>query len=313
MTLRSRSPRSSGSGGTGVNVLPVLFVGGTVVVPGDVNPDVILGLTERHRVTVGFGNPDILDSLARSRFWPTVDLSSIRFMLTGGAPVPERLIRVYLDRGVTLMQGYGLSEAAPLALLLESHSALRKIGSAGTPPLLVDIRIAGLNEADVGPGQTGELLVRGPNVMPGYWNRPKETRAVLSSDGWLPTGDAARIDDEGYVWIVGRVRDRFISQGQVVYPGDVERVLVSHPIINDAGVVDVPVSRGGRMGKALVVSAAGAAATEQELLAFCRQHLAPHQVPTSVAFVERLPRNSVGKLIRTELRALASSESSVGP
>jgi fatty-acyl-CoA synthase len=296
-------------GGTGVNVLPVLFVGGTVVVPGDVSPDEILRLTERHRVTVGFGNPDILDSLARCELWPIVDLSSIRFLLTGGAPVPERLIRVYLDRGVTLVQGYGLSEAAPLALLLAPDSALRKIGSAGTPPLLVDARIVGETGGDAAPGETGELLVRGPNVMAGYWNRPEETRAVLTSDGWLRTGDAARVDDEGYVWIVDRVGDRFITQGRLVYPGDVERVLAAHPAVADAGVVDVPTSGGGQAGKAFVAVRAGEETTEQQLLTFCRQHLAPHQVPASVAFVDRLPRNSVGKLIRPELRALASSDS----
>jgi fatty-acyl-CoA synthase len=128
-------------GGTGVNVLPVLFLGGTVVVvPGDLHPAGILQAMERRRVTVGFGNPDLLDALARSEAWPQVDLSSVRFVVTGGAPVPERLLRAWLDRGVLLLQGYGLSEAAPLALLLDPTSALAKIGSAGRPPLLVDIQ-----------------------------------------------------------------------------------------------------------------------------------------------------------------------------
>ena len=130
-------------GGTGVNVLPVLFVGGTVVVPNDPGPDGLLRAIERHRVTVGFGNPDLLDALAHAGRWPSADLSSIRFVITGGAPVPERLIRTYLDRGVTLLQGYGQSEAAPLVLLLDAAQALEKIGSAGKPPLFVDVRITG--------------------------------------------------------------------------------------------------------------------------------------------------------------------------
>ncbi len=293
-------------GGTGVNVLPVLFVGGTVVVPGDVSADEILRLIERHRVTVGFGNPDILDALARSEHWPSADLSSIRFVLTGGTPVPKRLIRAYLDRGVTLLQGYGLSEAAPLALLLDPESALRKIGSAGRPPLLVDVRIVAPDGSDVGPDETGELAVRGPNVMAGYWNRPKETREVLTSDGWLRTGDAARMDDEGYFWIVDRVGDRFTTDGHAVYPGDVERLMAGHPAIAEAGVAGVPAEGRGEVGAAFVVLSAGAEATEQELLALCRQHLAPHQVPASVTFVDRLPRNSVGKLIRDQLRAPGS-------
>ena len=135
--------------------------------PEELNADEILRLIQRHRVSVGFGNPDILDALVRSGLWTSVDLSSIRFVLTGGAPVPERLIRTYLDRGVTLQQGYGLSEAAPLALLLDSESALAKIGSAGKPPLLVDVRIVGPEDREVGVGDTGELLVRGPTSWRG--------------------------------------------------------------------------------------------------------------------------------------------------
>jgi fatty-acyl-CoA synthase len=293
-------------GGTGVNVLPVLFMGGTVVVPGDLRPEGILEAMERHRVTVGFGNPDLLEALAGAEAWPAVDLSSVRFVVTGGAPVPERLIRAWLDRGVLLLQGYGLSEAAPLALLLDPGSALTKMGSAGRPPLLVDIQIAHPDGTVVGPGETGELLVRGPNVMAGYWRRPEATREVLSADGWLRTGDAARRDEEGYVWIVDRVADHFLVAGRPVYPGDVERVLTGHPSLADAGVVKVLDEMGGEAVAAVVVLSAGSRASEPELLAYGRRHLPAHQAPTSVRFVDRLPRNSVGKLLRAELHALAS-------
>ena len=289
-------------GGTGVNVLPVLFLGGQVVVPGDLSPAGILRVMERHRVTVGFGNPDLLDALARSERWPRADLSSVRFVVTGGAPVPERLIRAWLDRGVLLLQGYGLSEASPLALLLDPASATTKLGSAGRPPLLVDLRIMGTDQRPVGPGETGELAVRGPNVMAGYWRRPEATRKVLSSDGWLRTGDAARSDQEGYVWIVDRMADCFVSDGQQVYPGDVERVLSGHPSVADAGVVQVAAKGGGSVA-AFVVLSAGAQATEADILAYGRRHLAAHQAPASVTFLDRLPRNSVGKLQRARLPA----------
>ena len=291
-------------GGTGVNVLPVLFLGGTVVVPGELGPAGILQVMDRHRVTVGFGNPDLLDALCRSKAWPQVDLSSVRFIVTGGAPVPERLLRAWLDRGVLLLQGYGLSEAAPLALLLDPASALAKMGSAGRPPLLVDVRIVHPDGRLVGPGETGELVVRGPNVMAGYWRRPEATQEVLSADGWLRTGDAARRDQEGYVWIVDRVADCFVSDGRPVYPGDVERVLTSHPAVADAGVVQVRGEGGEEVMAAVVVPAAGSTVTEQEVLAFGRQHLAAHQAPTSVTFVDRLPRNSVDKLLRAQLHML---------
>jgi fatty-acyl-CoA synthase len=295
-------------GGTGVNVLPILFTGGTVVVPDDMSPETILRDMQNHRVTVGFGNPDLLESLARSELWPHVDLSSVRFVITGGAPVPEHLIREYLDRGVTLLQGYGLSEAAPVALLLDPASALRKVGSAGKPPLLVDVRVVAADGTAVAAGATGELHVRGPNVMAGYWNEPDATRDVMTSDGWLRTGDAARSDDEGYVWIVDRIADRFYSDDQPVYPGDVERVLIDNPSVADAGVVQVLAEYGRPVIAATVVLAAGTKITEDELLAFCRQRLPAHQVPAMVIFVDRLPRSSVGKLVRGELRALATSE-----
>lgn len=295
--------------GTGVNVLPVMFKGGTVIVPTNAASDQILRLSEEHRVTVGFGNPDLLDALVRSPLWPTADLSTIRFIMTGGAPVPERLIRAFLDRGVTLLQGYGLSEAAPLALLLDPASALRKVGSAGKPPLLVEIRIVHPDLTDVGSGETGELLVRGPNVMAGYWNLPEATSKAIDKEGWLRTGDAARMDGEGYVWIVDRVQDRYVSRSRTVYPGNVERVLMAHPAVIDAGVVGIPEGTGDRQarGAAFVVLAPDGQAAADDLLALCRGRLAAHEVPTSVTFVEVLPRNSVGKLLRNELLSITEA------
>jgi len=294
-------------GGVGVNVLPVLFLGGTVVVPTEGTPDDVLGLIERHRVTVGFGNPDSLDALVRSERWPAADLSSVRFIVTGGAPVPERLIRTYLERGVTILQGYGLSEAAPVVLLLDAEHALRKIGSAGKPVLLDDVRIADELGADVDLGVTGELLVRGPNVMAGYRNHPEATLAALTPDGWLRTGDAARMDDEGFVWIVDRMADGITVNGRTVFPADVERVLAEHPSVADVGVADADDAL-----VALVVATLGAAPTEDELLAFGRDRLVADEVPTAVRFVDRLPRSSVGKLVRPDLRALAG-EAALSP
>ena len=296
-------------GGTGVNVLPVLLAGGTVVVPDDPTPEGLLRLMEVHRVTVGFGNPDLLDAIARTERWRLADLSRIRFVLTGGAPVPERLIRTYLDRGVILLQGYGLSEAAPVVLLLDTDLALAKIGSAGRPPLFVDVRITDPSGDDVVPGHTGELLVRGPNVMSGYWRRPDATAEVLIDGGWLRTGDAARIDADGDVWIVDRFADRFVSGGETIYPGDVERALLAHPAVADAGVVGVPGPRGDAIGAAFVVLAAGRIVTEDELLSFCRARLSARQVPGSIAFVDALPRNVVGKLVRQALIDMVSRRS----
>jgi len=289
-------------GGTGVNVLPVLFLGGTLVVPDRVDGDAILDLMERHRMTVGFGNPDLLDAMTRAGRWPTADLSSVRSIITGGAPVPERLIRTFFDRGIPLIQGYGLSEAAPFVLLLDADRAIRKIGAAGSPPMFTDVRIVDRDGRDAEPGTTGELTVRGPNIMAGYWRRPDATADTLQ-DGWLHTGDAGRIDDEGDIWIVDRVDAAFESDGRIVYPGDVERALMTHPSVADAGVVGVRASDGGNASAAFVVRAVGSELTDGDLLAFARERFAPHQVPNSITFVDALPRSSVGKLLRHELRA----------
>jgi fatty-acyl-CoA synthase len=294
------------SGGTGVNVLPVLFKGGTVVIPESGDPDDIVRLTERHRATIGFANPDLLDALTRSSLWATADLSSLRFVLTGGAPVPDRLIRVYLERGLTLLQGYGLSEAAPLVLLLDPEKALHKVGAAGRPPLFVDVRIVRPEGTPAAVGETGELLVRGPNVMAGYWGRPEATRAAVDRDGWLHTGDAARMDDDGDVWIVDRVRDGFKVGEHFIYPGDIERVILEHPTVVDVGVVGLPRPDGGSEAAAFVVVGQGNPVARTEIEAHCAARLPAAAVPRSVTFVDQLPRNSVGKLLRQELADLGA-------
>jgi fatty-acyl-CoA synthase len=291
------------TGGIGTNVLPTVFKGGTVIVPETEDSEDLLDLIERRRVTIGFGNPDLLEALVRSPRWPKADLSSIRVFMTGGAPVPEHLIHSFMKRGVTFLQGYGLSEAAPLVLMLDAESAVRKVGSAGKPPLFVDVRIVGPDGRDCTPHETGELFVSGPNIMAGYWKRADATRAAVDDQGWLHSGDAARVDDEGFVWIVGRIDDSFRVRGRIVHPGDVERVLEQHPAVVEAGVV-----AGHQGGEAFVVLEPGARVKEEELLEFCRSRLAPHEVPSTIIFLDRLPRTSVGKLLRHELEALVCDD-----
>ncbi len=286
------------TGGTGVNVLPVLFKGGTVVVPRSTDPDEVFHLAERHRATIGFGSPDLLEAFVRSPLWRTADLTSLRTFVTGGAPVPERLLRTCHERRVNVLQGYGLSEAAPLVSVLDSANALRKVGSAGRPALFVDIRIVGHDGTGSAVGEIGELLVRGPNVMAGYWKHPEATRRAIDEEGWLRTGDAARLDEEGFLFIVGRVRDAYVSAGDVVHPGLVERVLLQHPSVAEACVL------GGDDGAiAYVVLADGATSeVEAELFSLCAAHLAVHARPAAIEFVSSLPRNPSGKIMRHLLR-----------
>jgi fatty-acyl-CoA synthase len=197
-------------------------------------------------------------------------------------------------------------------LLLDPATALRKPGAAGRPALMVDVRVVDDAGAELPPGATGELLVRGPNVMAGYWGRPEATALALTADGWLRSGDAARIDDEGDVWIVDRIEARYGSDGQLVYPGDVERVLMAHPAVIDAGVVGIPDTARGRVGAAFVVLDRSSTVSAAELLAHCRASLPTGAVPASITFVESLPRSAVGKLMRSELARLTTDTTGEG-
>jgi fatty-acyl-CoA synthase len=216
--------------------------------------------------------------------------------------MPEALLETWHERGVEIVQGYGLTEAAPNVLCLPPEDAARKRGCAGKPYPYVDValRDPATGEHLDGPGE-GELVVRGPNVFAGYWNDPEATAAVFA-DGWLLTGDVAARDDEGYYRIAGRLKELVISGGENVYPAEIESVLHEHPAVAEAAVVGVPDERWGEACLAFVVL--DGEATADELLAFCRERLAKFKVPREVRFVERLPRNTMDKVAKSELLEL---------
>jgi fatty-acyl-CoA synthase len=288
------------AGGWGVTLLPTLHRGGTVVLVSDFDPAGALELVPRHRVTTLFGGPELLAALVRTPTWARADLSSVRFVISGGDVVHESLIRAYADRGVAFLQGYGLTEAGPMALMLDEQDALRKLGSAGMPPLFVDVRIARSDLSDAEAGEVGEILVRGPNVMRGYWRRPEDSEAALVQ-GWLRTGDAGRTDEEGYVYVVDRLKHLFVSHGENVFPAEVERALTDHTAVAEAAVVATDDERAGQVGTAYVVLADRASTTARELLTHCRERLPWYQVPVSIQFREELPKNAAGKVLRSRL------------
>ena len=290
------------AGGTGVNVLPLMIKGGTVVVPsGDVSAHEVLDLMDRHRVTIGFGNPGIVLQMAQSPRWASVDLSPLRFILTGGGTVPERLIHQYFERGVPLIQGYGQTEVTAVALLLDASQGLKKAGAAGRAPPLLDVRVRKSDGSEAAAGEIGELEVRGLNVMLGYWNRDDATRKTIDADGWLRTGDVVRMDEDGDIWIIDRAGQAFVSHGVELYPGEVERVLMRHAGVAEAGVVGHPLDgHDGSVPVAFVVRSEPEL-TGEELAAFWQYNLPNHAWPAALYFVHELPKNSVGKLLRSSL------------
>ena len=290
------------SGGWGVTLLPTLHKGGTIVLPPTSDPAALLRLIGTMGVTTLFGGPELLGGLAASSVWEATDLSSLRLVISGGDVVHEPLLRTYLDRGVRLLQGYGLTEASPMCLMIDEADALRRPGSAGVPPMHTTVRVARPDLTDASPGEIGELVVRGPNVMRGYWRRPEETEKALAG-GWLHTGDAGRVDDEGYFYIVDRMSHAFSAAGQRVYPVEIERVLVQNDAVAEAAVVATPHPSLGQAGVAFIVLRKGRTVTEDELLTWGRARLAPHVVPVAVHIVQTLPRNAAGKVLRAQLRA----------
>jgi fatty-acyl-CoA synthase len=277
----------------GWNVQPLLAgrVGATVLIEPGFDAGRVLRLIAEHRVTTMMGVPANYLFLAEHPDFAKADLSSLRTVLVGGAPMPEPLLRTWHARGVTLAQGYGLSEAAPNVLCVPESRARDKLGCAGIPYPHVEVRLA----------QDGELLVRGPNVFGGYWRDPAATERALR-DGWLHTGDLATVDADGYYRIVDRVDDMFVSGGENVFPSEIENILHGHPAVTEAAVVGRTDERWGAVGVAFVVPRAGSVVTEDELTAYCRAELARFKVPREFRFVEELPHSAVGKILRRTLR-----------
>ena len=292
----------------GWNVQPLLawWKGATVVLEPEFEPGRALRLIAERGVTTMMGVPATYLFLAQQPGFAEADLSSLRLAVVGGAPMPETLLESWLERGVEIVQGYGLTEAAPNVLCLPPEDARRKLGFAGKPYPHVDVALRDPDTGAIvdGPG-VGELVVRGPNVFAGYWRNPQATESAFA-DGWLLTGDVAERDSEGCYRIAGRIKEMVISGGENVYPAEIEDVLHEHPAVLEAAVVGMPDDRWGEACAAFVVVREGASATEEALRDHCRERLARFKVPKSFSFVEALPRSSMGKVLKDELRVAAT-------
>jgi fatty-acyl-CoA synthase len=288
-------------------LFPTLLKGGTALVEARFDADRVLGLIGSRGVTALFGVTSMYLSLTQAPGWASADLGSLRHALCGGAPIPESLLRTYRDRGVGIVQGYGLTESSPGATMLRPDDGLRKLGSAGTACFFTDVRVVTPTLEEVGPGEVGEVLVQGPNVTPGYWSAPAATEEAFVEPGWLRTGDLARVDADGYLHIVDRVKDMYISGGENVYPAEVEQAIYAHPAVAECAVIAVPDERWGEVGRAVVTVREGASLSAEQLLGHLDGRLARYKLPRSVVFIEALPHNASGKLVRSQVRELHGS------
>jgi fatty-acyl-CoA synthase len=290
-------------GGLNVLTLATLQKGGEVVLHRTFDPGRTLSAIEEHRVTTFFGVPAMFQFMSQHPDFASADLSSLRVAVCGGAPCPEPLLRLYGERGVPMQQGYGLTETSPMVSFLAPEFALAKLGSSGRTPLFTEIKlIDGEGEIVREPGAPGEVLVRGPNVMAGYWNRPEDTAAAIDAEGWFRTGDVAFMDGEGFLTICDRIKDMIISGGENVYPAEVESVLFKHPAIAEIAVIGEPDEKWGECVVAIAALKPGHSLNIEELRAFAGERLARYKLPRRLVIITALPRNTVGKVLKYELR-----------
>ncbi|MET7736057.1 o-succinylbenzoate--CoA ligase [Streptomyces sp. NPDC005402] len=294
--------------GLNMLTLPVLLKGGTCVLVEAFDPSATFDLIEQHRITFMFGVPTMFEQVARHPRWADADLSSLRILTCGGSPVSTPLIAAYQERGLTFLQGYGMTEASPGTLFLDAEHAISKAGSAGVPHFFSDVRVVRPDLAPVDADETGEVVLRGPHVMPGYWGLPEETAASFA-DGWFRSGDAARVDEDGYVFIVDRIKDMIISGGENIYPAEIEDLLLGHPDIAECAVIGVPDDKWGEVPRAVVVPREGATPDPDEVLASLAGRLAKYKIPKSVVVADELPRTASGKLLKSRVRKRYGSNS----
>ncbi|MGW4704624.1 long-chain-fatty-acid--CoA ligase [Streptomyces sp. NPDC004285] len=272
--------------------------GASLVLVPRFEPGAVLEAVARERATVFEGVPTMYAALLQHP--SDADVSTLRMCISGGASLPVEILHGFERRfGCPVLEGFGMSETSPVVTFNHPERP-RKAGSIGTPIRDVEVRLLDDEGQDVAPGAIGELAVRGPNVMKGYWNRPEETEAAIP-DGWLRTGDLARADDEGYLYVVDRKKDMVIRGGYNVYPREVEEVLHEHPAVALAAVVGVPHPELGEEVAAAVVLRPGAEATPDELRAYVRERVAAYKYPRRVWFVDRLPLGPSGKILKREI------------
>ncbi|MGW0998994.1 long-chain-fatty-acid--CoA ligase [Streptomyces sp. NPDC002523] len=281
-----------------------MYSGATLVLVPRFDPQTVLDAIARDRATVFEGVPTMYAALLQHPGAEDADVSTLRMCVSGGASLPVEVLHGFERRfGCMVLEGFGMSETSPV-VSFNHPDRPRKAGSIGTPIRDVEVRLLDDDGKDVAEGEVGELAVRGPNVMKGYWNRPEETAAAVP-DGWLRTGDLARRDEDGYLYIVDRKKDLIIRGGYNVYPREIEEVLHEHPAVALAAVLGVPDERLGEEVAAAVVLRAGSEASARELQEYVRERVAAYKYPRRVWLMDALPMGPSGKILKREISAPA--------
>jgi fatty-acyl-CoA synthase len=291
------------TGGIVNNFLSTYTAGGTLVLEPGFVPDRVIDILQNERITTLFAVPVMWQAIADTAAFDTADLSGMTTAITGGAPVPQKLIRRYLEKGVAVRQAYALTEATGSCCLLPAEIALTKLKTAGMPNIHTQLKLTGENGDEVPHGEVGEITIKGPQVMAGYWNDPDATADSIR-DGWLYSGDLGRFDEEGLLEVVDRKKSMFISGGLNVYPAEIERIVESLPDVAEAAAFGIAHERWGE-ACAVVVRGSNGQVDEAALVAHCRAQLSDYKVPKRVFHADApLPRGMSGKINRTQIAEL---------
>lgn len=281
----------------GWNVIPTPFLhrGAYICLMKKFEPDVILQLLEKEKATMFMAVPTMLAMMAQSTFFEKVDLSSVKYFIIGGEPMPLPLIEIWHKKGVPIRQGYGLTEVGPSVTSLHQNDAERKMGSIGKVNFYLKYKIVDDEEKEVKKGEVGELLLKGPSVTTGYWRNPEATKENLKN-GWFYTGDLVREDDEEFLYVVDRKKNMFISGGENVYPAEIEKFLYTHPAIQEVAVIGIPDEKWGEVGKAFIKLKEGFSYDVLEFRKFCEGNLAKYKIPKYFEIVDDIPKSETGKI-----------------
>lgn len=294
------------TGGWNVLLTPFLHRGAHVILTKKFDADQILELSGKHKCTLLFGVPTTMDMMSRSKHFASVDLSQVRYAIVGGEPMPIELIHTWQKKGIPVRQGFGLTEFGPNVFSLNEEDSIRKIGSIGFPNFYIDVRVIDPEGHDVSANSVGELILKGPMMMSGYWHNEKATKETIQ-DGWLYTGDLVKFDDEGFFYVVGRKKEMFISGGENVYPAEVEKVIRSLNGVREVAVLGVPDEKWGESGRAFVSLEKGyETLTEKDLAEHCSKFLAKFKIPKEFVFLSDLPKGDSGKILKKSLKDFKS-------
>ena len=293
-------------GGLYVYAIPLFILGGKVIQMKGWDLDSLVDVINKENPNFFFAVPTQYRMLMNHPNFKSINFSNVRFLTSGGEPLPLDIIKTFKEtHGVKFKQGFGMTEVGPGCFALDPWDAERKIGSIGTPNFFIDAKVVDPDTGkDCDANEVGELMFKGPTVTIGYWNRPELNETLLTEDGWFSTGDMVYYDDEGYYYVVDRVKDMFISGGENIYPREIEKVLEEHPKIAQVQVIGVPDSKWGEVGRAVVVLKENEEATEEEILDFCQGKLAKFKIPKSTRFTKSFAPyiSGAGKILKRRLR-----------